>query len=698
MSASATPISRGWLGRGLVTPLVVVGMLAMVAVPLPAPLLDLLFAFNISLSVVVLLMVIYTKRPLDFTVFPTVLLLATLLRLGLNVASTRVVLLHGHQGTDAAGHVIEAFGNFVVGGNYAVGLVAFAILVVINFVVVTKGAGRISEVTARFTLDAMPGKQMAIDADLNAGIITQEQALKRRAEIGQEADFYGAMDGSSKFVRGDAVAGILVLLINIIGGICIGMLQHGMPISQALQHFALLTIGDGLAAQIPALVLSTAAAMIVTRASTTQDVGEQILGQLFGSPKALSITGGIIGALGLLPGMPNLVFLVLASGFGAGAYLLTQRQRAAASKPPAADVPQAPSPEARELSWEDLAPLDMVGLEVGYRLIPLVDTAQGGQLMARIKGVRRKLSQDLGFLVPAVHIRDNLELAPTAYRISLMGIPIANGDIHPDRMLAISPGRVYGTVAGIATKDPSFGLEAIWVEHKDQEQAQTFGYTVVDPATVIATHLSQQLARHAYELLGHDEVQRMLDALAKTSPKVVESLVPKALPLATIVKVMQELLREGVPVRDTRSIAECLAEFAPRSQDPAMLTAAVRTALSRVIVQNINGLGTELPIITLHPTLEHLLLRSLQASGAAGPGIEPGLAERLRSSVAEAAAHQELVGQPAVLVVAPELRAMLSRWLRPGIPALTVLSYAEIPDDRQLKVAATLGRDEAAAA
>lgn len=680
------------LGRtGLGTPLLLGAMLSMMVLPLPPIALDLLFTFNIALGLVVLLVSVYTQRPLEFAVFPTVLLVATLLRLALNVASTRVVLLEGHSGTDAAGRVIQAFGEFVVGGNYAVGLVVFAILVLINFVVVTKGAGRISEVTARFTLDAMPGKQMAIDADLNAGIIDQQEARARREEIGREADFYGAMDGASKFVRGDAIAGILILFINIIGGLGVGMLQHGLSVTQAMHNYILLTIGDGLVAQIPSLVLSTSAAIIVTRVSAAQDMGQQVVQQLFGSPKALAVTSGVVGSLGLVPGMPNLVFMMLAAMGGGAAYLINERQQAARQqaeqKPPTPELTTA----TRELSWDDVGQVDMIGLEVGYRLIPLVDKGQGGQLMPRIKGVRKKLSQDLGFLVPAVHIRDNLNLPPNAYRLTLMGVAVAQAEIHPDRDLAINPGRVFGTLQGIATKDPSFGLDAVWIEPGSQEQAQTMGYTVVDASTVVATHLSEILQQHADELIGHEEVQHLLDVLAKSSPKLVENLVPKLLPIGVVVKVLQNLLSERVPIRDLRTIAETLAEYAPKSQDAGELSAAVRVALSRSIVQQINGMTPELKIVTLDPALEQILHKSLSGDGAPGLAIEPGLAGRLQKSVTEVIQRLEIEGQPPMLVVAPELRPWLARWLRAAHKGLHVLAYSEIPDNKRIEVIATLG-------
>lgn len=678
--------------NGLGAPLLLLVMLAMLILPLPAIMLDALFTFNISISLIVLLASIYVIRPLDFGVFPTVLLITTLMRLALNVASTRVVLLEGHTGTDAAGKVIEAFGDFVVGGNYAVGIVVFAILVIINFVVVTKGAGRISEVSARFTLDAMPGKQMAIDADLNAGIINQDEAKRRRAEVVQEADFYGAMDGASKFVRGDAIAGILILFINILGGLGIGMVQHDLPFTQAMHNYTLLTIGDGLVAQIPSLLLSTAAAIIVTRVSSEQDMGGQIFSQVLGQPKALAVTAGILGIMGAIPGMPNFAFLSLAAITGFSAFWLVRRKQAE-SAAIEAELPMPavePKAEVRELGWDDVAPVDLIGLEVGYRLIPLVDKAQGGELMSRIKGVRKKLSQDLGFLVPPVHIRDNLDLAPNAYRITLMGVPLGEDEVYLDKVLALNPGQVFGSLQGIACKDPAFGLEAVWIDQGQREHAQTLNYTVVDAGTVIATHLSHILQNHAHELLGREELQHLLDNLAKSAPKLVEELVPKSMPLGTMLKVMQNMLAENVSIRDIRTIAETLADNAHKSQDPAFLTNAVRVRLGRSILQRINGLEKEISVMTVDPGLEQILLQSIQAVGEGG-GIEPGLAENLHKSLVRNVQKQEASGRPAVLLVSDPLRALLARFTRHSIPGLHILSYNEIPDDRQIKIIATVG-------
>ncbi|MCP4270820.1 MAG: flagellar biosynthesis protein FlhA [Gammaproteobacteria bacterium] len=681
---------------GIGTPVLLVMILAMMTLPMPPFILDILFSFNITLALIVILVTVYTLRPLDFAAFPTVLLIATLLRLALNVGSTRVVLLNGHTGPGAAGSVIESFGAVVVGGNYAVGLVVFAILVIINFVVVTKGAGRISEVSARFTLDAMPGKQMAIDADLNAGLLTQEEAKVRRLEVSREADFYGAMDGASKFVRGDAVAGILILFINIVGGIVIGMVQHDLDFSTAMQYYALLTIGDGLVAQIPALLLSTSAAIMVTRQNSSEDVGSQVIAQLFSEPKALFIAASVLGLLGIIPGMPHFAFLTLAAAAAGGAWLLMQKiqnQREEKAQQKQNQTVSKPSPsEVRELSWDDVQPVDAVGLEVGYRLIPLVDQAQDGSLMGRIKGVRKKLSQDLGFLMPSVHIRDNLDLAPNAYKITLMGVSVGETEIHPDRELAINPGQVFGELQGIKGKDPAFGLEAIWIEENMKDQAQSLGYTVVDASTVVATHLSQVLQEHAHELLGHEEVEQLLQRLSQTAPKLVENLVPETLSLGVFVKVLQNLLQEQVPIRDLRTIAETLAEYGTRSQDPGVLTAAARIALSRMIVQNLNAGADEVSVITLEPSLEQILLQSTQVSSDEAVGIEPGLAERLQKSLQDVAQRQEIRGATPVLLTAPALRSMLARFARYGVPNLHVLSYQEIPDSKQVKIIATVGQ------
>jgi flagellar biosynthesis protein FlhA len=670
-------------------PLLIVMIMGMMVLPLPPFALDVLFTFNIALSIMVMLVALYTVRPLDFSVFPTVLLITTLLRLSLNVASTRVVLLQGHTGGDAAGKVIEAFGHFMIGGNYAVGLVVFIILVVINFVVVTKGAGRIAEVGARFTLDAMPGKQMAIDADLNAGLIGEDVARKRRAEIAQEADFYGAMDGASKFVRGDAIAGILVMVINVVGGLVVGILQHDMSIGDAAHNYILLAIGDGLVAQIPALVISVAAGIVVSRVGSDEPIGQQFVGQLLRRPEALAITAGIIGVLGIVPGMPHMAFLLLAALMGGIAYVMRDLQNAEPEVEAVAAPAEAKAVESQDASWSDVTPVDMLGLEVGYRLIPLVDQGQDGELLRRIKGIRRKFAQEIGFLPPAVHIRDNLELKPGAYRIALKGVEVGRGDAMPGHFLAINPGRVTGTLQGTVTTDPAFGLPAVWIESGQRDHAQVLGYTVVDASTVVATHLNHVVQQHAAELLGRQEVQQLLDHIGKDSPKLVEDLVPKVISLAVLQKTLQSVLEEGVHIRDMRSILETVAEHGVRTQDPHELAAQIRIALGRAITQQIAPSGGEMQVVALSPDLERLLVQATQVGGA--PGIEPGLADALAVEAATAANRLEQLGHSPVLLVAPQLRSALSRFLRRTIPQLRVISHTEIPDNRKIRVASILG-------
>lgn len=645
----------------------------------------------------VLLVAIYSKRPLDFGSFPTVLLLTTILRLSLNVASTRVILLNGQGGTAAAGHVIESFGNVVMGGSYTVGIIVFSILVIINFVVVTKGAGRIAEVSARFTLDAMPGKQMAIDADLNAGIINQDQARERRREVTAEADFYGSMDGASKFVKGDAIAGVLILFINLIGGIIIGVFQYDMSMAQSATVYTILSIGDGLVAQIPSLLLSVASAIIVTRQSgQKQEMGAQVAGEILGQPKILYIVAGILAVMGMVPGMPHFAFILLAMiSAGCGKYITWRREKAEqeASKAPSKEELEAQGGKAeqKELTWDDVNEVDVVGLEVGYRLIPLVDKKQNGELLSRIKGVRKKLSQDLGFLVPPVHIRDNLDLAPGAYRITLMGVTFGEAEVQPDRDMAIDPGHVFGKIEGISTKDPAFGLDAVWITKSENDKALSLGYTVVDCATVIATHLSQVLSGNSASLLGQEEVQNILNIVAKTQPKLVNGLVPSVVSLGLLTHIMQSLLAEGVPVRDMRTVLETLVQYAPRSQDPEVLTAACRIGLRRLILQDIAGDERIIPVITLSPDLEKVLTKSLESGGASGIGIEPGLADRLQKSLLESSDEQEMKGEPSILLTSGVLRSTLSRFARNTIPALRVLSYQEIPDDKQIKIISVIG-------
>ncbi|NMP03383.1 flagellar biosynthesis protein FlhA [Pseudoalteromonas arctica] len=684
--------------KGVGTPLLVLAALGMVILPLPPFLLDILFSFNIALALVVLLVTVYTMKPVEFGIFPSVLLIATIMRLALNVASTRVVLLEGHNGGDSAGKVIEAFGSVVIGGNYAVGLVVFLILIIINFVVITKGAGRISEVSARFTLDAMPGKQMAIDADLNAGFISAEQARDRREEVTREADFYGSMDGASKFVKGDAIAGIVILIINIVGGLFVGMIQHNLSFGNAMEVYTLLTIGDGLVAQLPSLLLSIGTAIVVTRQNESLNMGDQFKKQL-GNEKSLFIASGILIIMGLVPGMPHFAFLSLGALLGYLAYYTQQTKLKAAAaeaeeaaRGGSAATGIANKQEQKELGWDDVQQVDVIGLEVGYRLIPLVDQSQGGELLNRIKGVRKKLSQELGFLVPPVHIRDNLELDPNAYRITLMGVSTGESELKHGDELAINPGQVFGPIKGVETKDPAFGLDAVWIKPDQKDEAQSLGYTVVDSATVVATHISQLLTNSAALLLGHEEVQNLLDMLAKSHPRLVEGLVPDVLPLTAIVKVLQNLLNEGVAIRDMRSIVQTLVEYGPRSQDPDVLTAAVRISLRRLIVQDAVGMSSEIPVITLAPELEQMLHQSLQNAGDEGAGIEPGLAERLQVSLTQAHQNQEMAGEPSILLTSGMLRTVLSRFVKYTIPGLRVMSYQEVPDERQIKIVSSVGQ------
>jgi len=689
--AQAMLLPRGSQMQKLAAPILVIMVLAMMVLPLPPFLLDLLFTFNIALAMIVLLISLYTTKPLEFSVFPTVLLLTTLLRLSLNVASTRVVLLEGHTGTDAAGKVIEAFGHFLVGGNYAVGLVVFIILVLINFMVITKGAGRIAEVSARFTLDAMPGKQMAIDADLNAGLIGEDEARRRRAEIAQEADFYGSMDGASKFVRGDAVAGIIIMLINVIGGLIVGMVQHDMSFAAAGSNYTLLTIGDGLVAQIPALIISTAAGIVVSRVSSDQDLSEQLTGQLFGRPQTLFLTAGILALMGIIPGMPHLSFFLIGGILaGIGYWLLQRRQAEAVAAAVVEEAPAKPE-EPVEVGWHDVAVVDRLGLEVGYRLVPLVDKHQDGELLRRIRGIRKKIAQDLGFLVPAVHIRDNLQLKPNAYRVTLKGVSVAEGEAIAGKFLAINPGRVLGGLNGQAATDPAYGLPAIWIEASLRDQAQTYGYTVVDAGTVVATHLTKIINEHAPELLGREETQQLLDHVAKQYPKLVEDLTPKQLPVATVQKILQNLLEEQVHIRDMRTILETLAEHAVRTQDADELTATVRTALGRAIIHETFGGAQELLVMALEPNLEHILTQALASRGDTGVGLEPGLAERLVRETVQAVEKQESAGQPAVLLSPPAIRPVLARFLRRSAPGLKVLSHAEVPDGKSIRIVTLIG-------
>ncbi len=682
--------------RLMAGPVLIVMILAMMVLPLPPFLLDLLFTFNIATSIMVLLVAMFTMKPLDFAAFPSVLLFTTLLRLSLNVASTRVILLNGHKGPDAAGKVIESFGHFLVGGNFAVGIVVFIILVIINFVVITKGAGRIAEVGARFVLDAMPGKQMAIDADLNAGLIGEEEARDRRKAVSQEAEFYGSMDGASKFVRGDAVAAILIMAITIIGGLMVGVLQHDMTFADAARNYALLTIGDGLVGQIPALVISTAAGVIVSRVATDQDIGQQLVGQLYTNHNVMYITAGVLALMGIIPNMPHVAFLLLAAAVGGIGWLIQRKGRMAeqrAAEEAAQQVPAAVE-TAAEATWDDVSLVDPIALEVGYRLIPLVDTPQGGELLRRIRSLRKKFAQDVGFLPPVVHIRDNLELKPTEYRVLLSGVEVGRGEAMPGLWLAIDPGGVTGPLQGTQTTDPAFGLPAVWIDDSQREEAQMAGYTVVDASTVVATHLNHLMHRYSAELLGRAEVQQLLARVGREAPELVEDFVPKTVSLATLQKVLRGLLAEEVPIRDMRTIIDVLAEHAPRLAAGAPagpnideLVALVRRALGRAIVQSLFPGTSELRLIGLDANLERVLAQAIQAGGA----LEPGLAESLLQQVEAAVAQQERAGDPPVLLVPPQLRGPMARFLRLHIPHLAVLASTELPDDRVIRITTFIG-------
>ena len=674
---------------GLGLPVLVLLIMAMLVVPLPPLLLDILFTFNIGCSLLVIMIAIGTRKPLEFSSFPSVLLFATMLRLGLNVASTRVILVDGHEGHEAAGKVVAAFGEFVIGGNYVVGFIIFSILMIINFIVVTKGAGRVSEVNARFTLDAMPGKQMSIDADLNAGVIDQETAKKRREELSQESDFFGSMDGASKFVSGDAVAGLLILVINLLGGLAIGVGQHGLSMSEAGKIYTLLTIGDGLVAQIPSLFLSLATAIIVTRVTTSESMTEQATSQL-ANPTALNLSAAILAIIGLVPGMPHMVFLVLALATAGLAWRITNKVDVPEATP-AEQAAQAALDEPKELDWDDVDQVDLIGLEIGYGLIPLVNPETGGQLMNRVKGVRKKLSAELGFLVQPVRIRDALTIDPDAYHIVLKGVVRGKGQIKVGKELAINPGQVYGPLEGEATKEPAFGLEAVWIDPSQRDMARTLGYTVVDASTAIATHLNKVLRDNAADLLSHDEVQQLLDKLAAKSPKLVEDLVPGKLSLGVVTRTLQNLLNESVSIRDMRTIAETLSEVASRTQEPDQLTSLVRPKLGRMIVQSLVDDSNALSVMTLDPNLEQLLHNVLQQTA---PGqsmaLEPGLSERLFAALREGARAVEEMGHPAVLVVSPAIRPWMSKAVRYRVNEMTLLSYSEIPDDQSVKVVHTV--------
>ncbi|UWX91780.1 flagellar biosynthesis protein FlhA [Enterobacter mori] len=674
----------------LAGPVLIMTILAMMILPLPTFVLDLLFTFNIVLSIMILLVAMFTQNTLEFSAFPTVLLFSTLLRLALNVASTRVILMNGHTGSEAAGQVVEAFGHFLVGGNFAIGIIVFVILIIINFMVITKGAGRIAEVGARFSLDGMPGKQMAIDADLNAGLIGEEEAKRRRKEVTQEADFYGSMDGASKFVRGDAIAGLLIMAINIIGGLVIGVMQHDMSAGVAGETYTLLTIGDGLVAQIPGLVISTAAGVVVTRVANDQDVGEQMVGQLFTSPRVIVLAAGVIGLLGLIPGMPNFVFLLFTAALLGVAWWLRGREgdvKKSGGVQADTDAAEDDVAQINEATWSDVQMEDTLGLEVGYRLIPMVDHEQQGQLLTRVRGIRKKFAQQMGFLPPAVHIRDNLDLAPTHYRILLKGVTIGSGDVQPDRWMAINPGCAEGEVPGTPCTEPTFGLPALWIDEVHRELAQTLGYTVVDPSSVVATHLNHLISTHTEELFGRQEAQQLLDQITKQSPKLIEDLIPAVISLTTLHKVLQNLLAERVPIRDMRTIIDTLAEFATAQSDADELTTRVRARLSRAITQQWFPGDGDIQLIGLDLSLEQLLVQATQS----GSAIEPGIAENLMKQTEQALQHQEGLGAPPVLLVNPALRLMLSRYLRRIFPQMAVLSSQEINTSRNVRMTYLIG-------
>ncbi|MBS9431228.1 flagellar biosynthesis protein FlhA [Photorhabdus hainanensis] len=676
---------KGSQWQMLAGPVLILLILSMMVLPLPPFMLDLLFTFNIALSIMVLLVAMFTRRTLDFAAFPTILLFSTLLRLSLNVASTRIILLEGHTGSAAAGRVVEAFGHFLVGGNFAIGIVVFIILVLINFMVITKGAGRIAEVGARFVLDGMPGKQMAIDADLNAGLIGEDEAKKRRAEVTQESDFYGSMDGASKFVRGDAIAGLMILVINVVGGLIVGVAQHGMSLGDAGETYTLLTIGDGLVAQLPALIISTAAGVIVTRVATDQDVGQQMVTQLFNNPRVMMLSAGVLGLLGMVPGMPNFVFLLFTVALAGLGWYLYRRADAPVinTEKPKIEEQQ----QASEASWSDVQLEDPLGMEVGYRLIPMVDFRQNGELLGRISGIRKKFAQEMGYLPPVVHIRDNLELAPAGYRILMKGVEIGRGEAHPGRWLAINPGGAVGELQGDITKDPAFGLSAVWIDDSLREQAQVQGYTVVAASTVVATHMNHLLTQYANELFGRQEAQQLFERVSQEMPKLTEDFIPDVVNLTTLHKVLQNLLSEQVPIRDMRTIIETLAEHAPGQTDPYELTSLVRISLGRAIAQQWFPGAQEIQVIGLDAGLERLLIQALQNGG----GLEPGLADNLQRQATEALQRQEMLGAPPVLLVNHALRPLLSRFLRRTLPQLVVLSNLEISDNRQIRMTATIG-------
>jgi len=677
-----TPIQvegPAWLKNGdLFLSVGVVGILMIMLLPLPRLILDLLLTLSITLSVVILLVSMHVRRPLDFSSFPSVLLVATLLRFALSIAATRLILLHGNEGQAAAGDVILAFGNFVMGGNYTVGIVVFTILVIVNFVVITKGAGRIAEVAARFTLDAMPGKQMSIDADLNAGLVDEAGARKRRAEVAEEADFYGAMDGASKFVRGDAIASVIIILVNIVGGFAIGVLQQGLSLMQAAQNYTILTVGEGLVYQVPALLVSTASGIIVTRAASASNMGEAIARQILMNPKTLGTAASLLLVLGLMPGLPHLAFLALASVLGGLAYQMRTLEQADTARVEAMLMGTVAAVKPTEAT-ETPALLDLMELQVGYGLIGFVDHRSGGDLLERIKGVRKHMAQDLGFMAPPIHIRDNLQLRPTGYAVLIKGVEVVRGEVLMGHVLAIDPGVAQKGLEGIPTREPCFGLPALWIPEGRRDQAQLMGYTVVDLSSVITTHLTELIRAHAHELLGRQEAQALLDQVAKVAPKVVEDLIPQAITLGGLVRILGNLLRERVPIRDMRTILETVADYAPSVKDIDTLTECVRHALARTITRQYQGTNGELMVISLDPALDQHLAGTIQSQAQGSYlSISPGMAQRLLTAVKQAVERAVIRGVQPVLLCSPALRPHLRRLVERDVATVPVLSLNEV--------------------
>jgi flagellar biosynthesis protein FlhA len=676
----------------LAVPMLVLLILAMMVLPLPTIMLDVLFTLNIALAMIVMLVSLNARRPLDFSVFPTVLLLTTLLRLSLNVASTRIILMQGHTGPDAAGKVIESFGNFLVGGNIAVGFVVFLILVIINFVVITKGAGRIAEVAARFTLDSMPGKQLAVDADLNAGFINESEARVRRGEIGRESDFYGAMDGASKFVRGDAIAGMIILVVNLIGGVAVGLLQHNLGFTEALGRYALLTVGDGLVTQIPALIISTAAGIVVSRASSEQDLSREFSTQIFGRPQTLYVAAAVLGSLGVIPGTPHLAFLTIAAVLGGLGFWLMRRQNAVFEAEPLAQIEAETAPA--DVTWDDIPPVDVLALEMGYRLVPLVDRNQGGAALTKITEARRRFATDMGLVVPLIRVRDNLELKPNSYRITLKGIDVAHGEMPSGQVLAVDMGDVLGRLDGAPGVDPLTGLAGVWIDAGRTEEAELRGFVVLEPAELIARRVEAVFRQHAPELLGRTEVQQLLDTLSRSHPGLVEDVTPRYLPLTSVQAVLQQLIAENVSIRDTRTLFETLAARAPTSQAIDDLVETVRAALGRSIVDRLFEGSDTLHVIGLAAATEARLLNEMGDEGEAL--LSPATLDALNEGAERALAEQEHEGYPPVLLTSPGLRAIVSRLLRRNLPRLAVIAYAEVPADKMVQVTTELAIAEGA--